>query len=81
MPDKKSRQHRQQCLAVGTADCGMSKRVGLNIILLPAMMFAIYFSKKRAKLAKTEAKLKKMLVEKDGKTVRYLGDKFKFVKP
>ena len=48
---------------------------------LPGRTSAIYFSKKRAKLAKIEAKLKKMLVEKEGKTVRYLGDKFKFVKP
>ena len=48
---------------------------------LPGRTSAIYFSKKRAKLAKIEAKLKKKLVEKEGKTVRYLGDKFKFVKP
>lgn len=42
---------------------------------------AVYFSTKRSKLEKTEAKLRKKLVEKDGKTIRYLGDKFKFVKP
>jgi hypothetical protein len=48
---------------------------------MPGRTSVIYFSKKRDKLAKTESKLKKKLVEKDGKTVRYLGDRFKFVKP
>ena len=47
----------------------------------PGRTSMIYFSTKRQKLVKTEAKLKKKLVEKDKKTVRYLGDKFKFVKP
>lgn len=48
---------------------------------MPGRTSVIYFSTKRAKLAKTEAKLRKKLVEKEGKTVRYLGDRFKFVKP
>lgn len=48
---------------------------------MPGRTSVIYFSKKRSKLAKTEAKIKKKLVEKQGKTVRYLGEKFKFVKP
>ena len=40
----------------------------------------IFFSEKRKKLEKKEAKIKKRLTERDGKTVRYLGDKFKFTK-
>ena len=48
---------------------------------MPGRTSVIYFSTKRSKLAKTEAKLKKKLMEKEGKSVRYLGDKFKFVKP
>ena len=48
---------------------------------MPGRTSAVYFSTKRSKLEKTEAKLRKKLVEKDGKTIRYLGDKFKFVKP
>ncbi len=48
---------------------------------MPGRTSAVYFSTKRSKLEKTEARLKKKLVEKDGRTVRYLGDKFKFVKP
>lgn len=48
---------------------------------MPGRTSAVYFSTKRSKLEKTEAKLKRKLVEKDGKTIRYLGDKFKFVKP
>ena len=48
---------------------------------MPGRTSVIYFSTKHAKLAKTEAKLRKKLVEKEGKTVRYLGDRFKFVKP
>ena len=48
---------------------------------MPGRTSVIYFSEKRSKLEKQAAKIKKRLVEKDGKTVRYLGDKFKFVKP
>lgn len=48
---------------------------------MPGRTSAVYFSTKRSKLEKTEAKLRKKLIEKDGKTIRYLGDKFKFVKP
>lgn len=48
---------------------------------MPGRTSVIYFSDKRSKLEKKEAKLRKQLVEKRGKTVRYLGDKFKFIKP
>jgi hypothetical protein len=48
---------------------------------MPGRTSAVYFSDKRSKLEKKEAALKKRLVEKQGKTVRYLGDKFKFIKP
>ena len=48
---------------------------------MPGRTSVIYFSDKRSKLEKQEAKVRKRLVEKEGKTVRYLGDKFKFVKP
>lgn len=48
---------------------------------MPGRISVIYFDKKRNKLEKQEQKIKKRLVEKEGLTVRYLGDKFKFVKP
>lgn len=48
---------------------------------MPGRTSVVYFSTKRSKLEKTEARLKKRLIEKEGKIVRYLGDKFKFVKP
>ena len=48
---------------------------------MPGRTSAVYYSNKRSKLEKKEAKLKKRLVEKQGLTVRYLGDKFKFIKP
>jgi hypothetical protein len=48
---------------------------------MPGRISVIYFEKKRHKLEQKEAKIKKRLVEKDNMTVRYLGDKFKFVKP
>lgn len=48
---------------------------------MPGRMSVIYFDEKRANLVKKENKIKKRLVEKDGMTVRYLGEKFKFVKP
>lgn len=46
----------------------------------PGRTSFIYFANKRAKLEKKEAKIKKRLTERQGKTVRYLGDKFKFTK-
>ena len=48
---------------------------------MPGRTSFIYFSDKRAKLVKKEQKIKKKLIEENEKTVRYLGDKFKFVKP
>ena len=48
---------------------------------MPGRISVIYFDEKYNKLVKKEQKIKKRLMEKDGKTVRYLGDKFKFVKP
>ena len=47
---------------------------------MPGRTSFIFFSEKRKKLEKKEAKIKKRLTERDGKTVRYLGDKFKFTK-
>ena len=46
----------------------------------PGRTSFIFFSEKRSKLEKKEQKVKKRLVERQGKTVRYLGDKFKFTK-
>ena len=46
----------------------------------PGRTSFIYFSDKRAKLVKKEQKIKKKLIEENEKTVRYLGDKFKFTK-
>ena len=48
---------------------------------MPGRISVIYFDEKLNKLEKKEQKIKKHLMEKEGKTVRYLGDKFKFVKP
>ena len=48
---------------------------------MPGRTSVIFFSDKLSKLQKQETKIKKRLVEKEGKVVRYLGDKFKFVKP
>lgn len=48
---------------------------------MPGRTSAVYYSDKRSKLEKKETKLKKRLTGKQGKTVRYLGDKFKFIKP
>ena len=48
---------------------------------MPGRISMIYFDEKLKKLEKKEQKIKKHLMEKEGKTVRYLGDKFKFVKP
>ena len=47
---------------------------------MPGRTSFIFFSSKRSKLEKKELKVKKRLVEREGKTVRYLGDKFKFTK-
>ncbi len=47
----------------------------------PGRISMIYFSKKRSKLEKVEAKVKKRLLHKENKTVLYLGDKFKFTRP
>ena len=47
---------------------------------MPGRTSFIYFSDKRSKLEKKEQEVKKQLVEAQGKTVRYLGDKFKFTK-
>ena len=48
---------------------------------MPGRISVIYFDEKRSKLEKKETKIKKRLVEKENTAVRYLGDKFKFVKP
>ena len=47
---------------------------------MPGRTSFVIFADKRATLAKKELKIKKKLVEQEGKTVRYLGDKFKFTK-
>ena len=47
---------------------------------MPGRTSFIFFSEKRAKLEKKEQKIKKRLIEREGKTVRYLGDSFKFTK-
>ena len=47
---------------------------------MPGRTSFIYFADKRAKLVKKEQKIKKKLIEENEKTVRYLGDKFKFTK-
>ena len=48
---------------------------------MPGRISVIYFDEKQSKLVKKEQKIKKRLEEKEGKTVRYLGSKFSFVKP
>ena len=47
---------------------------------MPGRTSFIYFSDKRSKLEKKEQKVKKRFVEGGEKTVRYLGDEFKFTK-
>ena len=47
---------------------------------MPNRTSVIFFSKKRSKMQKVEAKVKKRLLR-GGKDVRYLGDKFKFTRP
>lgn len=47
----------------------------------PGRTSAIYFAKKRSKLERVEAKVKKKILHKDKRTVRYLGDKFRFTLP
>ena len=48
---------------------------------MPGRISVIYFNEKLNKLEKQVQKIKKRIIEDEGKTVRYLGDKFKFVKP
>ena len=48
---------------------------------MPGRISMIYFDEKLKKLEKKEQKIKKHLIEKENKIIRYLGDKFKFVKP
>lgn len=48
---------------------------------LPGRTSVIYFSEKRSTLEKKEMKIKERLVERERKTVLYLGDKFSFVRP
>ncbi len=48
---------------------------------MPGRTSVIFFSKKRSKLEKKEAKIKERLTKREGKTVRYIGDRFKFTKP
>ena len=48
---------------------------------MPGRISVIYFDEKRLNLEKKETKIKKRLVEKENMTVRYLGGKFKFIKP
>lgn len=47
---------------------------------MPGRTSYIYFSENRSKLEKKEVKIKKRLIDREGKSVRYLGDKFKFTK-
>lgn len=46
----------------------------------PGRTSFIFFSDKPSKLEKKERKIKKRLIEREGKTVRYLGDKFHFTR-
>ena len=46
----------------------------------PGRTSFIYFSTKRSKLEKKELKIRRKLIERENKTVRYLGGKFKFTK-
>ena len=48
---------------------------------MPGRISMIYFDEKLKKLEKKEQKIKKHLMEKENKIIRYLGDKFKFGKP
>ena len=48
---------------------------------MPGRTSIIFFSKKRSTLEKKAEKVKRRMVEVEGKTVRYLGDRFHFVKP
>ena len=47
---------------------------------MPGRTSFVFFSDKRAKLEKKEQKIKKKLIEREEKTVRYLGDASKFTK-
>lgn len=48
---------------------------------MPGRISVVFFDEKLNKLEKKEQKIKKHLMEKENKIIRYLGDKFKFVKP
>ena len=48
---------------------------------MPGRISMIYFDEKLNRLEKKEHKIKKHIMEDEGKIVRYLGGKFKFVKP
>lgn len=48
---------------------------------MPGRTSVIFFSKKRSKVEKKEKKMKERIVKQEGKTIRYLGDKFVFTKP
>lgn len=48
---------------------------------MPGRISVIYFAKKRKKLEKLEAKVKKKILHKDNRSVLYLGDKFRFTTP
>lgn len=48
---------------------------------MPGRISMIYFDEKLNRLEKKEHKIKKHIMENEGKIVRYLGSKFKFVKP
>ena len=48
---------------------------------MPGRTSIIYFSKKKNKLMKREAQVKRRLEKRKGLTVRYLGDNFKFTRP
>lgn len=48
---------------------------------MPGRISIIFFEEKLNKLEKKIQKVKKHLAEDEGKIIRYLGDKFKFVKP
>ena len=48
---------------------------------MPGRTSIVLFSKKRSTLERKVEKVKRRLEEEEGKTVRYLGDRFQFVKP
>ncbi len=48
---------------------------------MPGRTSIVLFSKKRSTLERKVEKMKRRLEEEEDKTVRYLGDRFQFVKP